>query len=284
VNRFRNNTHWIKAFVLLVISLRFTVHDSRFTAAAEPPPPVDTEVIVRVVGHGSMVLGDEVGGARVTITDVATGRLLASGLQRGEAGDQNQVMRTPRIMEEPRYSTRPSGSFHATLPLEKPTMVEIAAQGPVAYPEAMKKVSTTVLLLPGKDLTNDGIVLPLYGFIVQIEQPKAGQPQMAKQDGTLQASIRTLSGSPLRPHGDWDSRKVEIYGEVIVGDRVVERLQLFYAGNKALFEAPFTVPAIHEAPNGMTLRVVAADRAGGHFGLGKADYPVVPEQFKPARK
>src|SRR5688572_25284805 len=67
-------------------------------AAEESPPrllnePMATDVMVRVVAHGAMVLGDEVGGARVTITDVATGRLLASGLQLGEPGDQNQIMR-----------------------------------------------------------------------------------------------------------------------------------------------------------------------------------------------
>ena len=34
----------------------------------------------------------------------------------------------------------------------------------------------------------------------------------------LRASIRTLSGSPVRPHGDWDSRKLTIYGEVLLGE------------------------------------------------------------------
>lgn len=34
--------------------------------AADQPEPIATEVVVRVVAHGAMVLGDEVGGARVT--------------------------------------------------------------------------------------------------------------------------------------------------------------------------------------------------------------------------
>jgi hypothetical protein len=136
-----------------------------------------------------------------------------------------------------------------------------------------------VLLIPGRDVVGDGIVLDLNGFIVQVEQPPPGQPLMAKQDLKLQASIRTMSGAPLRPHGDWDSRRIEIYGDVLIGDRIVEHLQLFYAGSHALFEAPFTVPPQSEAPDGMTIRVVAADRTGGNFGIGKADYPVVKEQF-----
>lgn len=243
--------------------------------------PVDTEVLVRVVAHGAMVLGDEVGGARVTITDLATGTVLASGLQQGEAGDQNQIMRTPRMVGEPHYSSRAAASYRATLQLEHPTLVEISAQGPLAYPQAVQRASKTVLLLPGQDLTNDGIVLSLYGFIVRIEHPKPGTPLIAKDDVKLRASIRTLSGLPVRPHGDWDSRKMTIYGEVLAGDRVLERIQMFYVGTKGGFEAPFFVPRDADAPNGATLRVVAADRAGGHFGMGDAHYPVLSERLKP---
>jgi len=258
-------------------------------AAEESPPqslnePVATDVMVRVVAHGAMVLGDEVGGARVTITDVATGRLLASGLQLGEPGDQNQIMRTPRLMEEPRYSTRPSGSFHATLHLDRPTLVEIAAQGPLSYPAAMQRASKTVLLIPGRDLTHDGIVLELNGFIVQIENPPPGESLMAKDDVKLKASVRTLSGALVRPHGDWDSRKATIYGEVLIGDRVIERLSMLYAGEKSSFEAPFFVPSPTEAPHGISLRVVAADGAGANFGMAQANYPVLPEQLRPRRQ
>jgi len=244
-----------------------------------PAGPVATDVLVRVVAHGAMVLGDEVGGARVTITDVATGTVLAAGLQKGEAGDHNQIMRTPRTTSEPHYSSLPAASFRTTLHLERPTLVEISVQGPLAYPQALQRASKTVLLIPGQDLTNDGIVLHLYGFIVEIEHPKPGASLIAKDDVKLRASVRTLSGSLVQPHGDWDSRKMTIYGEVLVGDRVLERLQMFYVGAKSSFEAPFFVPRGTDAPNGITLRVVAADRAGGHFGTGHAAYPVLFERL-----
>ncbi len=252
--------------------------------ADQPNESVATDVLVRVVAHGAMVLGDDVGGARITITEVATGRLLATGLQRGEPGDQVQIMRTPRIMEEPRYSSYPSASFSATLFLDRPTLVDIAVQGPLAYPWAMQRASKTVLLIPGQAMKNDGIVLHLYGFIVQIEAPSPGTPLIAKEDVTLKASVRTLSGSLVRPYGDWDSRKVKIYGEVLIGQHVVERLQMFYTGEKSRFEAPFFVPLPTEAPDGITLRVVAADETGDHFGAGEAKYPVLPEQLRPSKR
>jgi hypothetical protein len=244
----------------------------------EPKP---TTILVRVVAHESMVLGKDVGGARVTITDAASGNILAAGLQQGDAGDQNQIMRTPRMMGEPIYSSRPSAAFTTTLSLTHPILVEIAAEGPLAYPASSQHTSTTVWLVPGQDMTNDGIVLHLFGYIVQIEHPKSGEPLIAKDDVILRASIRTLSGALVRPHGDWDSRKVHIYGEVLIGTRVLEQLQMFYNNDRAGFEAPFFVPLPKDAPDGITLRVVAADPASGNIGVGNAKYPVLNEQLKP---
>lgn len=273
-------------FVLAVVLLSPAVFALPTDLPEEPPltglnDPVPTRILVRVVAHGSMVLGREVGGARVTITDVDSGQILARGLQQGEAGDQNQIMRTPHLMEEPIYSSRASASFSATLDLQRPTLVEIAAEGPLAHPASMQRASKTLWLIPGQDMTQDGIVLHLYGYLVQIDHPKPGEPLIAKDDVTLRATVRTLSGSLVRPHGDWDSRKVHIYGEVLIGDRVVDRLQMFHVGDKSSFEAPFFVPPSTDAPDGITLRVVAADPAGGNFGHYQAKYPVLSERLKP---
>ena len=95
-----------------------------------------------------MVLGKDVGGARVTITDVASGQILASGLQQGDAGDQNQIMRTPRLMGEPLYSSRASAAFTTTRDLTHPILVDIAAEGPLAYPASAQLVTTRTWLIP----------------------------------------------------------------------------------------------------------------------------------------
>ncbi len=259
-------------------------------AHSQTPPNIPlngsqpTTVLVRVVAHGAMVLGREVGGARVTITDMTTGHILVTGIQQGEAGDQNQIMRTPHMMEEPIYSTRPSAAFTTTLQLQKPTLVEISAEGPLAYPAAIQRTSTTLLLIPGQDLTQDGIVLHLSGYLVQIERPKPREALIARDDVKLRASVRTLSGSFVRPHGDWDSRKIHIYGEVVIGDRTIERLQMFYDEGSRTFEAPFFVPQLNEVPNGIVLRVIATDLATGNTGMDQINYPVLSERLslKPA--
>ncbi len=276
-------------FLVLATLLLTRIPCLAIPAEGEPPPdphlndPKSTTILVRVVAHGSMVLGKDVGGARVTITNIATGQILATGLQQGEAGDQNQIMRTPHMMDEPRYSSRPAAVFSTTLELTHPILVQVTAEGPLAYPAAAQRASKTVWLIPGHDLMNDGIVLHLYGYIIQIEHPKSGESLIAKDDVLLRASVRTLSGALVRPHGDWDSRKTHIYGEVMIGDRVIERLQMFYSGERASFEAPFFVPVPKDAPDGITLRVVAADPASGNFGIGQAKFPVLSERL-PAKK
>jgi len=281
----RASLRWL-CLVAVVCAQPFDLACLALPAQEDAPPdlhlndPKPTTILVRVVAHGSMVLGKEVGGARVTITDVASGQILATGIQQGDAGDQNQIMRTPRLMEEAHYSSRPAAVFAATLDLVTPTLVEIAAEGPLAFPAAAQRVSTRAWLIPGHDLTSDGIVLTLYGYIVQIEHPKSvGGGLIAKDDVVLRASVRTLSGALVRPHGDWDSRKVHIYGELLIGTKVMERLQLFYSGDKAAFEAPFFVPLPKDAPDGITLRVVAADPSSGNFGVAEAKYPVLSERL-----
>ena len=259
---------------------------SALSAEGEPPPDPHlndaklTTIIVRVVAHGAMVIGRDVGGARVSITDVETKQILATGIQQGEPGDQNQIMRTPHLMEEPVYSSRPAASFTTTLELRRPTLVEVAAEGPLAYPASIRRTAKTVMLVPGQDLTGDGIVLHLYGYIVQIEHPKPGESLIAKDDVKLRASLRTLSGTLVRPHGDWDSRKLRIYGELLIGDLIVERLQMFYSNDTGTFDAPFFVPLDKDAPNGIELRVIATDLSTGNSGMGMANYPVLPERLR----
>ncbi len=274
------------ALVGLIFSLPLLSYLSTPVRSQTPPNipldgPQPTVVLVRVVAHGAMVLGREVGGARVTITEVATGQILATGLQEGGSGDQNQIMRTPHMIEEPVYSSRPSAVFTTTLQLHKPTLVEISAEGPLAYPAASRKTSKTLLVIPGQDLTHDGIVLHLYGYLVQIERPTPHEPLIAKDDVKLRASVQTLSGSLVRPHGDWDSRKIRIYGEVLIGDRITERLQMFYDEGSRTFEAPFFVPPSKDVPDGIRLRVIATDLSTGNSGMDQADYPVLSERLSP---
>ena len=47
------------------------------------------------------------------------------------------------------------------------------------------------------------------------------------------------------------------------------------------FLTPFFVPLPKDAPDGITLRVVAADPSSGNFGLAEAKFPVLSERLPP---
>src|SRR5207302_1717772 len=147
--------------------------------AADAPLAIPTPVIVRVVAYHAMALGDNVGGARVTIRDAGTGAVLASGRQTGPSGDAKVIMQTPHLQGEAVYSVRESASFTAELQLTQPTLVEIVGEGPLQFPHAVRRASKMMLLYPGKAVTGDGIILELDGLLVTIE-PRACLPAISR--------------------------------------------------------------------------------------------------------
>src|SRR5687768_8165705 len=125
-----------------------------------------TNVIVRAVSRDAKVIGDLTGGARITIRAVESGTVLATGIQKGGTGDTKQIMQTPRTRGADAYDSAGAAAFRATVDIARPMRVEVSAEGPLQYPQAMQKASTTMLLVPGRHIEGDGIVLEIPGFIV----------------------------------------------------------------------------------------------------------------------
>jgi hypothetical protein len=242
-----------------------------------------TTIVVRVVGSYGMVLGDTVGGAAITIRDVETGAILASGLQKGSSGDLRSIMQTPRERVEQTFSLRDSGFFQAELHLTKPTVVEVSGEGPLSFPQAKRRASKTVMVYPGKHMTGDGIVLQLDGLIVQIEAPTRERPLGIGDGETLRATVRMMCDCVIEPFGNWDSRKMVMYGELRVADRVIEKIDLYHKGPKGLFVGDFIIPKSLTGQKQLVLRVVAADAYWSNVGYDEITYPLVPwEQSRDA--
>jgi len=251
-------------------------------AAESPRDGIPTPIVVRVVASHAMALGDSVGGAYVTITDAATGAILAAGTQQGPSGDMRLIMQTPRLQSEPIYSAKESAAFKAELKLTKPTLVEVTGEGPLQFPSAKRRASKTVLLYPGKAVIGDGIVLELNGLIVQIEAPTKERPLGIGDAGTIRATVRMLCACLVEPFGNWDSRKMELYGEIRDGDRVIGRIDLYHQG-KGLFQGIFTIPRSLNGREQLALRVVASDAEGVNSGFEEITYKLVPwEQSRDA--
>lgn len=175
-----------REFSILTLALAFFL-STGFLLAQEKG--VATKVMVRAVSHDAKVIGTKVGGARITIRQAATGKVLAEGMQTGGTGDTRRIMIEPRERGEKVYDTPGTAGFLATVMLEQPTVVEIIAEGPLGTPQSTRRATTTTLLVPGEDILGDGIILEIHGFTVEILAPAEDLRPAAGQDLDVVATV-----------------------------------------------------------------------------------------------
>ncbi len=141
---------------------------------------VETNVTIRAFSRDAKVMGTKVGGARITVRESKTGKLLAKGIQTGGTGDTEKIMVEPHPRGGEVYAARESGAFVARLDLDEPTWVDITAEGPIDYPQSSARASKSILLVPGKHVYGEGVLLEIHGFNIELLAPestiKTGEP------------------------------------------------------------------------------------------------------------
>jgi hypothetical protein len=243
-----------------------------FGAAGLSAQGAPTEIVVRAVAHDAKVVGSSVGGARITVTDAESGAVLAEGVQEGGTGDTDLIMRQPRDRRATVFGTADAAAFRATLALEAPTVVEVTAEGPLGTPHAARTASRTLLLLPGRDVTGEGVVLVLQGLAVEIDVPGDGAERVrAGGEVPVRATVEMMCGCPFTPGGLWDADRVDVTARLSRGGRTVVDTDLRYAGDPSTFGATLPAPA---EPGTYELVVVAAQQDADNFGLARTEVRV----------
>ncbi len=153
---------------------------------------ITTKVIVHVVARDAQVIGSAVGGALVRIKNLETGEILAQGKQEGGAGSTDRIMIRPHQRGESTYGSFGAAFFEAKIPLERPTRVEIYAEAPLAFPQSIQKGSKTMLLIPGKHILGDGVIIELNGLIVNILSPSPKESLKRGEEALVRAEVRML--------------------------------------------------------------------------------------------
>ena len=227
---------------------------------------VPTKVMVRVTAHDAKIIGTGVGGASVTIRDAATGRVLAEGTQQGATGDTRRIMIEPRARGATVYDTEDAAGFLATIEIAEPTLVEIIAEGPLGTPHAVQRASKTMLLVPGKDVLGEGIVIELQGFTVILESPSDGAPVPAGREFEIRANVTMLCGCPTEPGGLWNADNIEIVAMIRRGGEggggVLATVPLVFAGQQNIYTTMATV----DEPGRIEIQVLAMDPGKANFG------------------
>lgn len=151
-----------------------------------------TILTVRVVSCDAKVIGSLVGGCRVTVRHAVTGDRLARGLHLGGSGETDRIMHQPPGRGGIVYGTEGAASCRFELCLDEPTPVEVIAEGPLAFAQALQRASVTTWLVPGEHVEGEGLVLQLQGFLVEVTKPAAVDLFHSGDTFGLEASVRLL--------------------------------------------------------------------------------------------
>lgn len=196
-------------------------------AAAEP-----TEVTVRAQAKDAKFIGESMGGVAITLTDAATGKVLASGLTAGGTGDTAKLVTAPRVRGQA-VAGPADAKFAATLDIDRPTLVTATAKGPMGKPDAVITATSQMWLLPGKAIGGDGWVIELPGLVVE--------PTLSTAGGlTVTAKVTLMCGCAISPDTTWDANHYEVIATVMQGTRAVKTVPLAFAGTTSTFAAPVT--------------------------------------------
>lgn len=218
-------------------------------ASAEP-----TEIAVRVIAEEAKFIGSSMGGAKVTLTNVETGEVLAEGVTRGGTGDTELIMTRGLNRYETRWS-KGAAEFRTVLDIDRPVKLRAEATGPLGFEQSMATSSSEQWVIPGKDITGgDGWQLEMPGFVIGVKQEKTGR---------IAADIVMMCGCPITPNGLWDANEYDVGALIYKDGEKVTEIPMRYGGKPNRFVGDLNAlpPGQYEA------EIYAYDPRNGNTGL-----------------
>jgi hypothetical protein len=232
----------------------------------------ETKIMIRAIARDAKVIGTHVGGAKITVRDVATGEILAQGMQQGGTGDTDVIMKKPHTRGMTVFSAGDASGYLAVLHLEKPTVVEVSAEGPLGNAQATQRSSKTLLLVPGEDVLGEGILLEIHGFIITSLAPLPDAKLKAGSPFEVRATVTMSCGCPTEPDGLWDANKIRVVARLLRDGKVESEIPMQYAGVQNTFHVDVPVTA----PGPMELQVLALDPGSANFGMTREAIAIIP--------
>jgi hypothetical protein len=247
-----------------------------------------TQIDVRVIAKGGKYLGDDIGGALVTVHDARTGELLAKGSTAGGSGEQT-LMKTCVTRSEV-LPIEGASVFTASLDLDGPRLVRVTAYGPLAAPQSANTASLTQWVSPGRDVTGGaqggGFLLEIPGLMVQILNPPTHfLPRTAPAQVEIRANVTMMCGCPIGVQ-PWDPSLFEVSAKIKSGDSYKAEFPLAFvpvaeapSGAPSQFKADWDVP---QNTSGQAqiyeITVTAFQQLTGNTGVDRATLivPVPP--------
>ena len=228
----------------------------------------ETEVMVRVRSKDAKFIGSSIGGAKIFIKDAETGELLASGMTEGSTGDTDLIMQQSHSRNQ-QLSTEETAGFLARLDLEEPVFVTVEAHAPYTKKQARVVSSTQLWLLPGKNITDDGLVLEVPGFVIDILSPQTHERISNENSISIEANVVMMCGCPITPGGIWDANQYEVSAILSRDGKKISEFSMEAAEKPSTFSAETNLE-----PGNYEVLIYAYDPVSGNTGVDRTNFIV----------
>ena len=245
-----------------------------------------TTIEVRVIAAGGKFLGNDIGGAEVTVRDAGTGELVASGRVRGDSGVTGEIMGEPRPWGTP-VPVAQSSVFAFSVELDQPRLLDVAAYGPLGSLQSARRATVQQWVAPGMSLRGEhGLQVVIPGQLVEIVEPATHTQLAAPGAVTIRANVGMMCGCPLAdpepnapaPWPQADFTVTALVYELAGGPpRLVDTVPLPYAGTPSQFQAQWTMPAA----GFYEIMVVARQKATSNTGVDRSTVFCLPPSPPP---
>jgi hypothetical protein len=239
------------------------------------PMPTTTNIDVRVIAKGGKYLGDDVGGALVTIYNAQTGDIVASGNTSGGSGSPDLMTET--IGRIGTWDATDASVFSAAIELDEPMLLKVTAWGPKGGLQSANTVSATQWMIPGIDITGgDGLLLEIPGLQVQAMQPATHTNFAGVSNPTVDflANVTMMCGCPITTAGPWvpEMFTVAVLIQEVNG-AIIDTVPLTFTGTTSQFSGSYTLPA----GDGNYVGIMYATQPdNGNSGMARVSFFVPP--------
>lgn len=242
--------------------LLFFLLGNLFFANAQP-----TTITVRARAVGAKFVGSSMGGAKVIIKDAVADTMIASGFTSGSTGNTDLIMRQCHEVNDT-LTTQETAAFITTINLNEPVLANIKIFSPLNNAGAYLKSEKQIWLIPGKDILGDGIIIPVYGFVVDIISPFIHHRYTANESIDIRANVVMMCGCPVKSGGLWDADQYEIRAILLKDNKIVEQIDLKSTAEENIFEN--SISSLE--PGNYHVQVYAFDPGTGNTGLDKTNF------------
>lgn len=224
-----------------------------------------TDVMIRAQSKDAKFIGTSMGGAKVIVKNAETGEILAEGMTEGSTGDTDKIVKDP-ITRGEQLTDEDTAGFLAQLDIDEPTFVTVEVIAPWNKKQARVTSSTQLWVIPGKNITGDGVVLEVPGFVVDILSPQTHERITSDKTVDITANVVMMCGCPLTSGGVWNADEYEVKAIVSKEGEKVQTVDLEIQEKPSTFSGNTNL-----SPGNYEVTVYAFDPKTGNSGVDRTN-------------